>query len=136
MEIPPAGGRDDGGSTAGDGDLRLPPPQHCHTVYCNQGHYEPVSGGGAETGATVLQAVVVSVQGGCGGDADGGLGCRTDIGGGGDGRDRDIYILSWWEDNVANLTLGMDPNISLAYALRLERHHLIMGTLGENGGQL
>ena len=81
MEIPPAGGRDDGGSTAGDGDLRLPPPQHCHTVYCNQGHYEPVSGGGAETGAKDIKVVVGTGRSGCGIDEDGGSGSVTDGGG-------------------------------------------------------
>ena len=30
-----AGGRDGRGKTTGSEDLRLPPPEHSHTVYCN-----------------------------------------------------------------------------------------------------
>ena len=59
-----------------------------------------------------------------------------DGGGGGDGRDGDEDGLSRWEDNVAHVTLGIDPNSPLAYALELELHHLIMSMLGEQGGQL
>ena len=54
-------------------------------------------GGGEETAAKGVQAVVGAVQGGCGGDADDGRGGETDRGGGGgDRRDGDGYILSWW----------------------------------------
>ena len=102
--IPPSGGRDGGGGTAGCGDLRLPPPEHGHTVYYNQDHYGPVSGGGAENGSKDVQAVVVTGRGGCGGDADGGLGGGTYGGGGEGGWDRDRDILSRWEDNVTKLT--------------------------------
>ena len=62
---------------------------------------------------------------GCGGDANVRLGGRTDRGVGVDGWDGDE--LSWWEDNVANVTEHDSP---LAYALLLEHHHLIMSTLG------
>ena len=58
--IPPTGGCDGKGITAGGGDLRLPPPEHGCKVYCNQAHYGPVSGGGVETGAKGVQAVVVT----------------------------------------------------------------------------
>ena len=63
-------------------------------------------------------------------DADGGLGGGTDVGGGGDGRDGDRDILSWWGDNIAHVTLGMETNYLLAYAPGLEHHHPIMITLG------
>ena len=56
--MPPTGGRDVRVRTAGSGYLRLPPPEHGHIVYCNQAHYGSVSGGGAETGAKGVQAVV------------------------------------------------------------------------------
>ena len=81
LGIPPARGNDGGGGTAGVGDLRLPPPKNGHTVYFDQAHYGPVSGGGAETGAKGVLAVVVTGRGGCGGGADGGLGGETDRGG-------------------------------------------------------
>ena len=55
-----------------------------------------MSGGGAETGATGLQAVAEAGQGGCGGDADGSSGGGTDGGGEGDGRGRYGNRLSWW----------------------------------------
>ena len=90
----------------------------------------------AETKATGLQTVVVAGQGGYGEDADGGLGGGTERGGGGDGRDGDDNILSWWENNVASLTLGMEPNDPLAYAPGLELHHPIISTLGDTGGRL
>ena len=34
MGIPPARGRDARGEIAGGEELRLPPPEHSHTVYC------------------------------------------------------------------------------------------------------
>ena len=40
------------------------------------------------------------------------------------------------EDNVANVTLGTEPNSPLAFALGLEYHHPIMSTLGDPGGRL
>ena len=61
-----------------------------------------------------------------------------DRGVGGNGRygDRDRDRLSWWEDNVANVTLGTETNDCLAYDPGLERHRPIMSTLGEHGGRL
>ena len=105
-------------------------------MYCDQAHYGAVSGGGAETGATGFQSVVVTEHGGFGGDADNILGGGTDGGGGGDGQGGDGCRLSWWEDNVAKLTLGMEPNNSLAYAPGLEHHHPIMIMFGDPGGWL
>ena len=58
MGLSPAGGRDGEGGIEGGGDLRLPSPEHSRTVYCDQAHYGPVSGGGAEAGAKGGQAVV------------------------------------------------------------------------------
>ena len=58
MSIPPAGGSDGGVGTAGGEDLYLPPPEHSHTVYCEQVHYGPVSIGGAEAGFKGDQSVV------------------------------------------------------------------------------
>ena len=65
-----------------------------------------------------------------------GSGGGTDIEGGGDRRDGDGdgYIISWWEDNIANITLGTETNSPLVYARVLEHHHPNMSTLGEPGG--
>ena len=62
-----------------------------------------MSSGGAETGAKYIQTVVGTVRGGCG----------TDKGGGGDIRDIDGDKLNLLEDNVANITLGTEPNAHL-----------------------
>ena len=50
--------------------------------------------------------------------------------GDGDGR------LIKWEDTVAKINLGIEPNDPLDYSPRLELHHLTMGTLGSHGCQL
>ena len=81
MGILLAGGRDGGGGTVVGGDLRLPPTEHGCTVYCDQVHYLPAYGGGAETRATGFQAVIGTWKGGFGKDADSGLGGGTDGGG-------------------------------------------------------
>ena len=121
--IPPSGGRDVGGRTAGGGDLRLTFPEYSHKFYCDQDHYVPVSSGEAETGATGIQVEVGAVNIGCGGNAAGGLGGGTDKGGGGDGQDsnRDGRLIRW-EYTVANAILGTGPNAPIAYALLLELH--------------
>ena len=119
MVIPPAGGRDGGSGTAGGGYLCLPPPEHGCTEHCNQTHYEPVSGGVADTVSKGIQAVLRTGRSGCGRDADGGSGGRRDGGGLGDGQDGDGNGLNWWEDNVANVNLGTKPKSPLAYALGL-----------------
>ena len=89
-----------------------------------------------ETGATGVQVVMGTGRDGCGGDVDIGSGGRTEGGGGGDGWVGDGERLSRWEDNVANLTVGTEPNAPLAYAPGLEHHHPIISTLGEPGGRL
>ena len=74
VDIPPTGGRDGGVGPAGGGDLHFLVPEHSLAVHFGQANYGPVSGGRAETGATGIQAVVVSIQGRCGGYAEGGSG--------------------------------------------------------------
>ena len=49
-------------------------------------------------------------------DADVGLGGGTDRGVGGDIKGGDGDGLNRWEDTVANLILGTDPNYPLAYS--------------------
>ena len=75
-----------------------------------------MSGCRAEIGATGIQSVAITGQVGCGGDAYGGSGGGTDGRGGGDGRGGDGDRISWWEDNVTDLTLGTEPNDPLSYA--------------------
>ena len=89
VDIPPAGGRDGGSGTAGDGYLRPPPLQNGCTDHCGQANYGPMFGSIAETGDKDIQAVVVTQRSGCGRDAGGTLGGKTYRGGGGDGQDRD-----------------------------------------------
>ena len=108
-------GRDGRGVISGGGDLRLPPPENSCTVYCDQAHYGPVSGGRAEAGVKGGQEVVGSGWTGFGGDMDGSSQGGTD--GGGGGRDGYRDGLSRWEDNVAHVNLGTEPNTPLAYAL-------------------
>ena len=138
MGIYPAGRRDGRGRITGGGDLRLPPSEHSHIFYCKQDYYGPVSGGGSEAGVEGSQLVVVAGRTGYGGDVDGGWGGVTDGAGGEGGRYRngDRYGLSRWEDNVAHLTLGTEPNSPLDYALGLEHHHMITSMFGEHGGRL
>ena len=95
-----------------------------------------MSSGGAEDGVEGDQSVVGAGRIGCGGDADGGPGGGADRGGGGDGWDGDGDRIIWWEDNVAQVTLGTDPNDPLAYAPGLEHHHPIMSMIGDPGGKL
>ena len=116
MGLSPAGGSDGRGGVAGGGYLRLPPPEHIHTVYCDQAHCVIVSGVGADSGVEVGQAVVGAGRTGFGGYAVGGSGVVMDGGGVGNGRDGDRDGLSQWEDNVAHITLGTEPNAPLAYA--------------------
>ena len=53
MGVTPYGGSDGRGGTVGGGYIRLPSTEHGRTVYCDQAHYEPVSGGGEEAGLRV-----------------------------------------------------------------------------------
>ena len=87
-------------------------------------------------GPRIFQAVVVTGQGGCGRDADIRSGGRTDRGGGVYIWDGDRDIITWWEDTVANITLGTDTNATLAYAPGLEHHHPIISMFMDLEGQL
>ena len=91
-----------------------------------------MSGGGAEAGVKGVQAVVVAGHNLFGGDADGGLGGGTDRGGAGYKQDGYRDGLSRWEDNIAHINLGTEPNDPLAYALVLELHHPIITKVGEH----
>ena len=65
-------------------------------IYCDQANYGPVPGGGVETGAKGVQAVVLTGHGECGSDTDGGSGGGTY---GGEGLylwDGDRDRISWW----------------------------------------
>ena len=95
-----------------------------------------MSGGRAESGVKGDQAVSGAGRIGCGGDVNSGSGGETDVEGGGDGRYGDGYRygLSWWEDNIVNLTLETEPNAPLAYAPGLKHYHPNMSTLGEPRG--
>ena len=90
-----------------------------------------MSGVRAENKANDIQSVVRTERFGYGRNADGGSGGRTDGGGVEDrqDRDRDRDRLNWWENNVANITLGTKPNDRFAYALGLEHHHPIISKL-------
>ena len=91
----------------------------------------------AETGATVLQAVVGSGRGGRGWDADGVLGGGTDRGGGGYGWDRNgCGPIIRWDYTVANVILGTKPNATLDFSPGLESQHPIMSMLGGHRGRL
>ena len=95
-----------------------------------------MSRGGADTGAKGIQSVVVTGQGVCGRDEDEGLGGRTDGRGGGYGWEGEKDGLNWWEDNVANINVGTEPNAPIDYAPKLEHHHPIMSMLGDHRGRL
>ena len=88
------------------------------------------------TEAKGVQEVVVTEQGGCGREEDNWSGGRTDGSIGVYIWDGDGDIISWWEDNVANITLGTETNAPIDYAPGLEHHHTIISMLGELEGQL
>ena len=92
-----------------------------------------MSGCGAESRVKDYQAVVGAGRIGCGGDTDSVLGGEMDIEGGGDRRDKDGYRLTWWDNNVVQVSLKTDPNAHFAYVLVLEHHHLITSTPGDPG---
>ena len=56
--------------------------------------------------------------------------------GGGDIQDGDGDRLNRWENIVANIILGTEPNASLAYAPVLELRHPTMSMVGVHRGQL
>ena len=95
-----------------------------------------MSGGVGASGVTGAQLVVGTGRSGIGRDADSVLGCGTNRGGRGYGRDGGGDGINRWEDTVANVILGKDPNAPLDYALGLELHHPIMNMLGGYGGRL
>ena len=64
------------------------------------------------------------------------MGGRTDGGGGGDGWNGNGERLNMWEDNIANITLGREPNAPLTYTPGLEQHNPIMSMLWEAGSRL
>ena len=70
------------------------------------------------------------------GDEDISSGCGTDEGRVGYGKDRDGDGLNWWEDIVANVILGTEPNVPLAYVPGLQLRHPIISMLGGYGCQL
>ena len=80
MGIPPAGGRDGGGGTAGCGDLCLLPREHSRAVDCDHAYYGHMSGSGVESGVKGDQAVLRSGKIVCGGYEDGGSGGGMDGG--------------------------------------------------------
>ena len=137
MGVFPADISDGGGGKTGGGDILLPPPEKICTVNFGQDHYVRVSGDGEASRIKGGQLVVGSGRLGIGRDADGGLRGETGGGGEGEGRDgdRDRQLIRW-EDTVANVILGMEPNAPLAYATGLELHHPIMSMLGGHGGRL
>ena len=116
MGVSHAVGQYGGGGITGGGDLRIPPPEHRHTVHCNQAHYGPVPGGRAEAEIRGNQSVVGAEIIGLGGDADGGSVGGTDGGGGGDGKYGDGDVFNWWEGTAANVLLGTEHNATLASA--------------------
>ena len=96
LVVSPAGGINGGGGITGGGDLRLSPPEHIRIGRCDQAHYVPVYGSGAEAGVKCGQAVVGSERLRLGGDADDRSGGKTEGGGVGDGQDRDGDGLNRW----------------------------------------
>ena len=71
---------DGGDRIAGGGNLSLILIENSRTVYCNQAHYGPVYGGGAEAGVKGGQVVVVAGRLRIGGGVGGVSGGETDKG--------------------------------------------------------
>ena len=80
--------------------------------------------------------MVVAGRIGLGGYAYIGTGGGTGGGGGGGGRHEEGDGLNRWEDNLANVILGMEPNAPLAYATVLEPPQTITSKLGGHGCRL
>ena len=74
MGVSTAGRSDGGGGITGGGDLFLPPPEHSHTVHCDQDHYVPVSISVESSGVMGVKLVVGKRRIGPGRDLDRGLG--------------------------------------------------------------
>ena len=113
-------------------NLPLPPPEHSQTVHFDQATYGTVSSGGKAAGVKGGKLVMGVGRFGLGGGADGRSGGGTDGGEGGDVQDGDRDGLTWWQDNVANAILGMEPNYHLDSDPGLETHHPIMNKLWEH----
>ena len=60
MGLPSVGVCNGGSWFAGGGDLRLLPPEHSRTVYCDQANYGPVSGRKVESGAKGVNEMLVT----------------------------------------------------------------------------
>ena len=135
--VTPAGGGDGRDGVTGGGDLHILPPEHSLTVHCNHAYHGPMSGRGEASGVTDVQGVVVSRRPGLVEDTDDGSGGGTGVGEGGDRQDeyRDTQIMRW-EDTLANVILGTEPNSTLDYDLGLQLHHPIMSMLGGHRGRL
>ena len=95
-----------------------------------------MSGSREVSGVTGDQSVVVTGGLALGRDVYGGLGGGTYGWGVGDLQDGDRDILNRWEDTVANIIIGTEPNDPLVYAPGLEIYHLIMSMLGGHGDRL
>ena len=93
MGVSSTGVSDIGYDVTGGGYLHLPLPENSYTVHCDQYHYGPVSGGGAEAGVEGGQVLVGSIRLELGGDTGNGSGGGTDGGGGGgvDGTETETY---------------------------------------------
>ena len=95
--LPPTGGCNGGGRFTGGGDLRLPPTEHSHTIYCDYTYCVTMSGGEAEAGGKGGNAMVVTRGFGFVGDADSRPGGGADRGVGEDGWDGDCnrQLVNW-----------------------------------------
>ena len=69
MDVSPADRGYSGGGIIGGGKLCILMTEHTHTVHCDQVHDGPVSSGGQTPRNKGVQAVVVAVGPGLGGDA-------------------------------------------------------------------
>ena len=81
MCVSSIGGHDFRDGITGGIYLRLPLPEHIHTVYGDPAYYRPMFVSGAKDGVKGGQLVVKSVRIGCGGDMEGGWRGGTERGG-------------------------------------------------------
>ena len=84
----------------GSGYLRLPLSEHSCKVHCDQAHYGPVSGGGAEVGFNCCQVVVGSIW-----LVVGGVFYRVS-GGVTDGRQDKVWGVHWFLGKLDEPMLG------------------------------
>ena len=136
MGVPPANGSDGGLGITGGEDLHLLPQEHIITVHCNQAYYgtvsdrgEEYSGHGWPIGGGNMTA--------CTGKGRGWrLKRRNGRRGGGYGDDGDGDGLNRWEDTVANVILGTEPNVPISYTTVFELHQPIMSMFGAHRNRL